>query len=264
MMSSAELRTELEQLLEEHLRGRLDDQRWVSSGDLAALVALTGDEGTRDLLVTISDRRRRELRDLVFCLTDARGSSTSRRFTRNSQVRVASVGPQPWVLRVREYSEQQPVLQFERRLPAAAASSSRDLGYVAMSENGAVIVKLREDDESHLRADVAGRLGDAELARIRWSVVRPDAEAESRTILSPLAPVRDGAVAAYDLGSIADVTRVNVFPIDILDGAAVGPDDLADTCTIRWRGSARRAWQEWLRRCPCDSTVRVMLEHAMQ
>ncbi len=254
---------ELQGLLDPLIRRGIEDRRFAASGSLSVMASLApGATDVLDLVVTVHDDRVRSFERMWLVLTDSRGSVVRAMFTNRGQVVVPGVGPAPWVVRVTRHpfgADALPCLEINRRLPLAAAFGVRELEYVVGDAAGRVRVNLQEDDEEHLQLSVSGNLRPGELTRIRWIATRRHEDVTS-TLVTPLLGFDGDDVVGYDLGPLAGAATVHVYPIEIVAAGDLVESDVVSTVACTWRGSARRAWRQWLAGNPLDSAVRTLID----
>jgi hypothetical protein len=254
---------ELQGLLDPLVRRGIDGRRFAAGGSLSVMASIApGANDDLDLLVTVHDERGRSFERVWLGLTDSRGSVVRAMFTSRGQAFVPGVGPAPWVVRVARHpfgADALPCLEINRRLPLAAAFGVRELEYVVGDTAGRVGVTLQEDDEEHLQLSISGTLRVDELTRIRWTATRRH-EDLTNTLVTPVLGRAADDVVGYDLGPLAGASTVHVYPLEIIDARQLTESDVASTVACTWRGSARRAWRQWLADNPVEPAIQTVLD----
>lgn len=132
--------------------------------------------------------------------------------------------------------------RLERRLPAAAATSSRQVSAAVASANGSITTEMRENDEGHLAVTIRSLDTNLLYVAMAWRPVSADGRGRRHRLVTPLAPDRNGLCVHYDLGPLDRCDAVDVEPAEAVVVTEVGPQDVLPALRLATTGAARRAW----------------------
>lgn len=154
------------------------------------------------------------------------------------------------------------VHRLERRLPAAAATASRQASATVASADGSITTEMRENDEGHLVVTIRSPDTGVLYVAMAWRPVSAGGRGRRHRLVTPLASDRNGLCVHYDLGPLEGCDAVDVEPAEEVFVTEVGPQDVLPALRLATTGAARRAWvhMEEVHRASGDPLADVIRE----
>lgn len=134
-------------------------------------------------------------------------------------------------------------VRLGRRLAAAAGAGGRVIAGDLVSCDGRLVTSVAETADCRLRVVIRARDGVDGLVRVAWTPLLAEGVDHPRALVTPLAPVRDGLAAEYDVDDLTNALAVDVVPATLVSASLVVLAEVAAAFDATQYGSARRAWQ---------------------